>query len=78
MAGSRQLVEQRLAVFQVGGVEALGERAVEGREQLARLVPPALLAPQPGEEFAADSPLEDAGFEPLVPPVKRVLGATVE
>ena len=30
-AGSRQLVEQPLGVFQVGGVEAFGEPAVERR-----------------------------------------------
>src|SRR5580693_2732413 len=36
-AGSRQLVEQPLGVFQVGGVEAFGERAVDAREQVARL-----------------------------------------
>jgi DHA2 family multidrug resistance protein len=36
-------------VFHVGGVEALGERAVERREQLARLPSAALLAPQAGE-----------------------------
>src|SRR5580704_7120838 len=47
--GSRQLVEQGLGFFQVGGVETLGEPAVDGREQLACLAPPALLAPQPGE-----------------------------
>ena len=49
MAGSRQLVEQTFRVFLVGGVEALGERAVDGREQVARLAPTALLEPQPGE-----------------------------
>jgi len=48
-AGSRQLVEQPLRFFQISGVEALGERAVEGCQQVARLAPPALLAPQPGE-----------------------------
>src|SRR5437764_13632131 len=46
-AGSRQFVEQRLGLFQIGGVEALGEPAVEGREQLARFGPPTLLAPSP-------------------------------
>jgi hypothetical protein len=29
-------------------------------------------------EFATDSPLEEAGFEPLVPPMKGVLGAAVK
>ena len=44
-----QLVEQPLRVFQVGGVEALGEPSVDGCEQVAGLALPALLAPQPGE-----------------------------
>jgi hypothetical protein len=44
-AGSRQLIEQHLRVLQIGGAEALGEPAVNGREQLARLRPPALFAP---------------------------------
>ena len=44
-----EFVEQRLRFSQVRGVEALGEPAVEGREQVARLAPSALLAPQPGE-----------------------------
>src|SRR6516162_624920 len=48
-AGSRQLVEQRLGFFQVGGVEALGEPPIDRGEQLARLAPPALLVPEPGE-----------------------------
>ena len=46
---SGQRIEQGLCFFQVGGVEALGERAVDGREQLARLGSAALLGPQPGE-----------------------------
>src|SRR5499427_4083984 len=46
---SRQLRAEFCGVLQVSGVEALGERAVEGCEQVARLAPPALLAPQPGE-----------------------------
>jgi len=40
--GSRQFVEQHLCVLQIGGVEALGEPAVNGRQQLARFGPPAL------------------------------------
>src|SRR5215831_14410227 len=48
-AGSRQLIEQPLRFFQIGGVEALGEPAVDGRKKFARLGPPALLAPPPGE-----------------------------
>ena len=49
ISSSRQLVEQRLRLFQIGGVEALGEPAVDRREQFARFGPPALFAPQPGE-----------------------------
>src|SRR5215467_7275719 len=44
-----ELIEQFFRVLQVGGVEAFGEPAVEGREQFARLASPALLAPQAGE-----------------------------
>src|SRR5215469_5615666 len=44
-----QLVEQPLRVFQVGGVETLGEPAVEGCEQVARLAAPTLLLPEPRE-----------------------------
>ena len=47
--GSRQFVEQHLCVLQIGGVEALGEPAVNGRQQLARFGPPALFGPQLGE-----------------------------
>src|SRR5215471_11404153 len=46
---SCQLGEEFRSVFQVVGVEAFGKPAVEGREQVARLAPPALLAPEPGE-----------------------------
>ncbi len=45
---SPQLVQQRLRLFQIGSVEALGEPAVDGCQQIARLAPPALFAPQPG------------------------------
>ena len=48
-AGSHQLIERRLGVFQVGGVEALGKRAVDWREQVACLGALALIAPQPRE-----------------------------
>src|SRR5207248_5571425 len=47
--GSRQFVEQHLCVLQIGGVEALGEPAVNGRQQLARFGPPALFGPQLGD-----------------------------
>ena len=42
---SRQLIEQGLRLFQVGGVEALGEPAVDRREEIAGFGPTALLAP---------------------------------
>ena len=48
-ARSRQLIEQPLRFFQIGGVEALGEPAVNRREQVAGLGPPPLFTPQPGE-----------------------------
>jgi len=49
MAGSRQLGEERLRFLEVRGVEAFGEPAVDGREQLVGVGAAALLAPQPGE-----------------------------
>ena len=44
-----ELVEQRLGVFEIGGIEAFGEPAVDGCQQTVRCGPPALLTPQPGE-----------------------------
>src|ERR671918_1919043 len=46
-ASSGKLLEQRLGVLQVGGVEALGEPAVDRREQVVGLGAPALVAPEP-------------------------------
>jgi hypothetical protein len=46
-SSSRELVEQCLCFFQIGGVGALGEPAVNWRQQLARLDAPSLVAPQP-------------------------------
>jgi hypothetical protein len=43
----RQRVEQYLGLFQVERVEAFGEPAVDGREQIAGRVALALIAPQP-------------------------------
>jgi hypothetical protein len=43
---SPQLCQQCLGLLEVGGVKALGEPAVDRREQLARCVPLALLLPQ--------------------------------
>ena len=44
-----QLVEQRLGVFQVGGVEALGEPVVDFGEHRARFVATTLRCEQPRE-----------------------------
>src|SRR5580700_1913139 len=46
---SRQFGEQRLRLFQIGGIEALGEPAVDRGKEIAGFGAPALLAPQPGE-----------------------------
>jgi hypothetical protein len=35
VAGSRQCVEQRFCLFEIGCVETLGEPAVDGREEIA-------------------------------------------
>ena len=42
-----QLVEQRLSLFQIERVEAFGEPAVDRSEQIAGLLPLALIAPEP-------------------------------
>src|SRR5262245_60483747 len=47
--GSRQFVEQRLCLFQISGVEALSEPAVDRGKQVAGFGTPTLLAPQPRE-----------------------------
>jgi hypothetical protein len=44
-----QFVEQRPRFLKIGGVEALGEPGMDGREQVVGLGPPALLPPKPGE-----------------------------
>jgi hypothetical protein len=46
---STQLVEQRLGILQIGGVEALGEPVVDLGEHPARFVASALLLPQSRE-----------------------------
>jgi hypothetical protein len=46
-ASCRQLVEQRLGLFQVERIKAFGEPAVDRREKLASLPPLALIAPEP-------------------------------
>ncbi len=45
----RQLVEQRLRLLQIGGVEPLGEPAVDRCEEVAGIGGLALGVPQPGE-----------------------------
>jgi hypothetical protein len=49
ITSSSQLIEQRLCLYKVGRVEALGEPAVDGREQLAGFGTPAPVAAEPGE-----------------------------
>ena len=44
MLSSGQLVEQRLRLFQIERVEAFGEPAVDRSEEIARLIPLALIA----------------------------------
>ena len=41
---SRQLVEQRLCLFQIRGIKALGEPAVDGDQQMVGFDTSALLA----------------------------------
>src|SRR6202040_432803 len=48
-----QLIEQRLGLFEVGGIEAFGEPAEDWGEQGGRLLRPALLAAQAGEACRA-------------------------
>src|SRR5262249_4247170 len=52
-AVSREPVEQRLCLFQVGGVEAFGEPAVDRREKIAGFGAAALVAAEPGEAWGA-------------------------
>src|SRR5215469_8190739 len=47
--GSGQFVEQRLGFLQIGGVETLGEPAVDRRQEIAGFLMPAPFTPQPGE-----------------------------
>src|SRR5215831_13095420 len=46
MSFSRQRLQPRLGFLEVGGVEALGEPAVDRREQVVRFLAFALLLPQ--------------------------------
>src|SRR5712671_1995902 len=45
--GSGELGQESLGLFQIGGIEALGEPAVDGREQISCRGPPDLFAPEP-------------------------------
>ena len=47
----RQLVEQRLGLFQIERVEAFGEPALDRGEQIASLIPLALIAPRAFARF---------------------------
>src|SRR5438477_3920450 len=47
--GSRQFVQQRLCLFQIGGVETFGEPTVDRREEVAGFGVAALVAAEPGE-----------------------------
>ena len=51
--GSSQFVDQRLCLFQIDGIEAFGEPAVDRREEIAGFGPPALLAPEQGKARAS-------------------------
>src|SRR5215467_4099694 len=46
---SSQLIEQRLSLFEIAGVETFGEPAIDRCEQITCCGAPALLAPQPGK-----------------------------
>jgi hypothetical protein len=52
---SPEFLQQRLGVFQVGGVETLGEPAVDFREYRARLVTTSPIVEQPREAGSAPS-----------------------
>ena len=49
VAGSRQLVEQCLCLFEILCVETLCEPLVDGREEVESLGAAALVAAEPGE-----------------------------
>jgi hypothetical protein len=47
----RQFVEQRLSLLQIERIEAFSEPAVDWREQIAGLIPLALIAPEPRHAY---------------------------
>src|SRR5437016_2928942 len=49
ISSSCELVEQCLRLFQIGGVEPLGEPGVDWREKVARFGVATLVAAEPGE-----------------------------
>jgi hypothetical protein len=60
-----QPVDQRLSVFQIERVEAFGEPAIDRGEQIASLLPFALIAPQPCMLIAARSSKDIQQFSDL-------------
>ena len=49
ISSSRQLIEQRLRLLQVGGVESFGKPAIDWGDEVAGFGAPTLLASQPAE-----------------------------
>ena len=49
ISSSRQFVEQRLRLLEIGRVEAFGEPAIDGHEKVAGFGVVALVAAEPGE-----------------------------
>ena len=49
LTSSSQLVEQRLCLFEIGRIEALGEPAIDRRKEIAGFGAKALVAAKPGE-----------------------------
>ena len=60
-----QLLEQRLGLLQVGGVEALGEPVVDFREYRACLIVPAAWSTRPTRRFASAN-IWDAAEMPYI------------
>jgi hypothetical protein len=77
VAGSRQRVEQRLCLFEIGCVEAFGEPAVNRREQVAGFGVAALVAAEPGEARHGSSGLAISG-RVLDKPQRREISVAIE
>jgi hypothetical protein len=56
ITSSRQFFGQRLGLFQIGGVEPLGEPAVDRRERLAGFDAPTSIAAEPGKADSGGAP----------------------